>query len=260
MYSRVTEITTARRAAPKAGAGLARQTWDAEWFGGELSDRLDAVPDLIVHELATRHSRQGHRIQTDVVEAEVQVVGDRESYSAITRNGKPCASTSDIPGVWGDGALATMLQVTGATVQSRALSSVSRTTPSGVHQIGASFEVPASAAAWYMMIGEKRYNLAFQGTVWIDETTGKLAEIHWQSHGGLIEAVEKITGITWDVTFSAVSVAGQQYDVPEAAAYRIEFDDQADHTDWIDTHFSGFRRFDAASSISFEQNQQSSPN
>jgi hypothetical protein len=245
-------MTTSKRAAPKALVSLARQTQDAELFGEELSARLESVPDLIVHEVATRHSRQGHRIQTDVVEAEVQVVGDRETYSAITRNAKPCASMSDLPGTWGDGGLATMLQVTRATVQSRALSSVSRTTSAGVPEIGASFEVPASDGAWYMMIGEKRYNLAFQGTVWIDQTTGKLTEIHWQSRGGLIEAVGKITGIDWDVKFSPVAVAGRQYDVPEAATYRMDFDTESDRSEWIDTRFSGFRRFGAASSISFE--------
>jgi hypothetical protein len=248
----VSDIMASRKAAPKARANLAEQTHNAELFGEELSARLEAVPDLIVHEVATRHSRQGHRIQTDVVEAEVQVAGDRETYSAITWNAKPCARTSDIPGAWGDGALATMLQVTRAAVQSHPLSSVGRTTVAGVRQVGATFEVPAAAATWYMMIGEKRYNLAFQGTVWIDQTTGKLAEIHWQSHGGLIEAVEKITGITWDVTFSPVSVAGKQYDAPDAAAYRIDFDNEFDRTDWVDTRFSGFRRFDAASSITFQ--------
>ncbi len=246
------DTVTLQRVAPKAGSSMKAQTRDAELFGAELSDRLEAIPDLIVHEVATRHARQGHRIQTDVVEAEVQIVGDEQAYSAISRNGRPCATMSDIPGAWADGGLATILQVTRSAIQSRVLSSVSRITASGAHQLGIAFDVPSADHIWSITIGDKRYSLDLQGTVWIDQTTGKLAEIHWQSSGGLVQAAEHITGITWGVTFAPVSVAGKQYDIPETSTYRINFDNASGRTDWIDTRFSGFRRFGASSNISFE--------
>ena len=118
----------------------------------------------------------------------------------------------------------------------------SRQGKDGMPETGVTFRKPEGSGLWKLFVESAPHPLGFEGTAWF-AADGGLRTIEWRSTGQVHPARLNIAEISWEVSFSAVDVAGESLLAPAAASYAVKYRPEVRREDRTQATFTGFRRF-----------------
>lgn len=217
-----------------------------------LDGDIAAVDNVVVHEDVAQRSRHGSAVHSGALHAEVRVVGGSEEYNWSGVAPRHRGTVEKLPEPWCSGELATMPRVT-REAMARGLGTLAMDVgEGGAAEIVMQFHATAEEHFWQLVVGARTYALAFNGTAWFSAATGTLTRIRWESTDLQFASGTGIRGIEWDETFRRNEIAGQPFLTPNTAIYRVNYDTNANRTDWTETRFSDYQRYGSSANIQYE--------
>jgi hypothetical protein len=148
----------------------------------------ETLPDYVVQEHITRYqseSRPPNFQPIDTVSTNLVYKDGKEDYKDITINGKPFKGKNmeETGGAWSTGEFGTVLidlfsPATAADFHYRRESRIA-----GVTAKVYDYEVERERSHWQIKMASQMYMPAYNGTVWIDPSTGRVLRIEMQAHG-----------------------------------------------------------------------------
>jgi hypothetical protein len=218
-------------------------------FLAELDRRIAGVMNLTCHQTLRRRSKSGRIAEEDVVEADLQIVNNREAYSAIRSKGRRYKDFTQLRGAWASGDLVTILHITRGAVAAGGGRQAVRLGASGETEHGVAFERSAASGLWKMYIEGVSYPMAFEGVVWFGAQDGRLRGVEWRSIGAVGPRRQPVAEVQWQVDFSPVQIAGEAFVAPSASAYAVKYGPEVRREDRTQSTFSGFQRFAATAKL-----------
>jgi hypothetical protein len=215
----------------------------------ELDRRIAGVVNLTCHQTLLRRSKSGRIVEEDVVEADLQIVNNREAYSAIRSKGRSYKDFTRLRGAWASGDLVTILHITRGALAAGGGRQAVRLGASGEMENGVAFERSAASGLWKMYIEGVSYPMAFEGVVWFGAQDGRLRSVEWRSVGAVGPRLRPVAEVQWQVDFSPVQIAGEAFVAPSASAYAVKYGRQAKREERTHSTFSGFKRFTATAQL-----------
>lgn len=213
-----------------------------------LDGSLADLSRIVIHENIVRYSACGHRVRRlDTVDTVVEVVDGVEQYAGIWKKGVAYAGIARIGGLWSFGELATLLRNTRDALAEGSFG-LADGTPAIVP-----FTFPAGSHRWYATIASRVYWLEVQGRLSVDTSSGDVSRISWTS--APLPAGAGVDRIVWTVDFAPVQVAGQRFNLPSSAIYKVSRSSPAGASndrsmvDWNVTTFSDYARYGSEASL-----------
>jgi len=158
------------------------------------------LPDFVCTQTTTRHKSPTNWNQppSDVIRAEIQYVGGRESYSQITVNGRPTQrGMVELSGVVSVGEFGTMLQ---QVFEQRSATQFKLGKETG-SLLTFDFRVPRETSIWTMHWGRASMRVGYKGRLRIDKATGRVTSIHQKA-----ERVSALPFLTHEVSVDYAEV------------------------------------------------------
>jgi hypothetical protein len=213
-----------------------------------------SLPNFFCQQITTRYGSQNPRQgwdTIDVVTADVQYLNGQESYRNIKASGRTVQSMDQLEGTRSTGEFSSMLQ----DLMSQATGAVFRR--SGTDTIHArsaivfKLEIPRERSHWRIEAPSQSYYPAIRGSIWVDKETSRVLRIEMEAHNlpalFPFDTVEAAT----DYDFIRLTAAEQEFLLPaDAEVLNCERGSTACSRNRIEFH--NYRKFDAATSITFE--------
>jgi len=222
---------------------------------------VDGLPNFYCQQMTTRYQsddpKAGWRA-LDIVSADVTYEDGKESYKNIKIGSKPVnRAMEDIEGTRSTGEFATVLvdllsPATGASFKRDGQDTI-RGRTAYVYK----FDVPRERSHWRIEAPSQLYYPAFRGSVWIDKETSRVLRIEQESRGMPVlfpfDTVETAT----DYDFVRLA-ANEQFLLPtESEVLNCQRGTSTCARNKIE--FRNYRKFDASSTIRFDDASEKKP-
>ena len=212
------------------------------------------LPNFFCQQMTTRYRtaniRQGWET-VDLVTADVAYENGQESYRNIKVGSRAVRSMDEVGGTRSTGEFSSVLQdlmspSTGATFRRDGTDTLR-----GRNAIVFVLDVPRERSHWRVEAPSQLYYPGYKGTVWVDRDTSRVLRIELQARNlpsaFPFDTVESAT----DYDFIRLTAAEQEYLLP-ANAEVLSCERGTSYCSRNRIEFRNYRKFDAASSITFK--------
>lgn len=214
----------------------------------------NSLPNFFCQQMTTRYHTQNIRQgwdAADIVTADVAYENGQERYKNIKIGNRPTNKPMDqIGGATSTGEFSTLLedlmsQSTGAVFRRDVADTIR-----GRSAIVFKLDVPRERSHWRVEAPSQIYYPAYRGSVWVDKATGRVLRLEIQARNiptaFPFDTVEAAT----DYDFIRLAAGEQEYLLPSNAEV-LSCDRGTSYCSRNRIEFRNYRKFDAASSISF---------
>jgi hypothetical protein len=214
-------------------------------------DVYQALQSFVCNEQIERHigSLDGDFADTvDTVTTRLSFERGTEQYTEIRQDDRPQTSLASLPGAWSEGEFGTLLLQTQQLLQTQHISFDSFTDVAGVPAAIYHFDVSIEESPWDLVVTGQHYRVPFRTTVWLSVNTGEMLKIERKSSS--LAADTRISEIQWTILLDHVDLNGKQWLLPRTGTYAVVYR-QSHHREWNVLNFSGYKRYSAQTSLSF---------
>jgi hypothetical protein len=214
-------------------------------------DVYQALQSFVCNEQIERHigSLDGDFEDTlDTVTTRLSFERGAEQYTEIRQDDSPRTSLSSLPGAWSEGEFGTLLLQTQELLHMQHVSFDSFADVAGVPAAVYHFDVSIEESPWDLVVTGRHYRVPFRTTVWLSVSTGEMLKIERTSTS--IAADTRISEIQWTILLDHVDLNGKQWLLPRTGSYAVLYR-QSRHREWNVLNFSGYKRYSAQTSLSF---------
>ena len=212
------------------------------------------LPNFFCQQMTTRYRTQNVRQgweTIDLVTADLAYENGQESYRNIKVGSRTAKNMDEVGGTRSSGEFSSVLQdlmseATGATFR--------RTGTDTIHGRSAivfSLDVARERSHWHVEAPSQLYYPAYKGSIWVDRETSRVLRIELQARGlpsqFPFDTVESAT----DYDFIRLAAGEREYLLP-ANAEVLSCERGSSNCSRNRIEFRNYRKFDAASSISFD--------
>ena len=184
----------------------------------------------------------------DTVTAKLSFERGTEQYSEIRQNDRPRTSLSSLTGAWSEGEFGTLLLQTQQLLQTQHVSFDSFADVAGVTAALYRFDVSTEESPWDLEVAGKHYRIPFRTNVWLSINTGEMLKIERTSIS--VAADTRVSEIQWIILLEHVDLNGKQWLLPRTGTYAVLYRESR-RREWNVLNFSGYKRYAAQTSLSF---------
>ena len=230
---------------------------------GLAEDYSRTLPDYVVTRDTSRYTGEkpsltgigtaGNWLLRDRISGELTVRNAAESYANLRRNGKPIGALP--PGVWSTGEFASELMTVLAPARD-ARFKAGRTETLRNRQVKRySFSVDQRHSAWVLTAKNipgssdlPAFACAYQGTIWIDVSTGKILQVEMSAKDLPIRG--PLLGVHSQTDYDFVDIDGMQYVLPTRTE-AISCERRTGVCFRNESGFHGYKKFQVNSQMTF---------
>ena len=178
--------------------------------------------------------------RVDTLTARVSFENGTERYTDVRSNNRARASISHLNGAWSEGEFGTLLRQTRELLNSQQVLFVDSVVINGAPATRFEFEVPESESPWNLIVEGHSYRVPFRTVVAIDNTSGRILEVHRTSTS--MPAETRISELQWSVRLDSVNVNRAQWLLPVSGEYSVLYAEE-NRREWNRLEFSNYHRY-----------------
>jgi len=214
-----------------------------------------SLPNFFCQQITTRNTSQNPRQgwdTVDIVTADVAYQDGQESYRNIKAGGKAAVQSMDqLQGTRSTGEFSSLLQDLMSPATAASFRRSGTDTIHGRSTIVFKLDIPRERSHWRIESTSQLYYPAIRGSIWVDKETSRVMRIEIEARNlptlFPLDTVESAT----DYDFIRLAAAEQEFLLP-ADAEVLSCERGSSNCSRNRIEFHNYRKFDAATSISFD--------